>query len=134
MLESAKETTVVPKHQQSLMDPCGEKRKSEVGGYPFFQILGGRGEFSVTVGVLPPYWRPAVKYLPGYKSGSERMKNLARIANMAIDDRMANPSDRNDLLNKLKGGQDAKGKPLERNELTFESVTILIAGSDTISE
>jgi len=62
------------------------------------------------------------------------MKNLARLANMAIDDRIANPTDRNDLVNKLIGGQDAEGKPLDRNELTFESVTILIAGSDTISD
>ena len=134
MLEAANETSVVPK-QQTLMGPRGEKRiESEVAGYPFFQILGGRGAFSVTVGVLPPYWRPAVKYLPGYKSGSERMKNLARIANTAIDDRIANPIDRNDLLNKLIGGQDAEGKPLDRMGLAFESVTILIAGSDTISE
>ena len=86
--------------------------------------MGGRGEFSVTGSVLPPYWGLAVKYLPGYKSGSERMKILARMANL-------NPSDRNDLLNKLKGGQDAEGKPPERNELF---VTILIAGPDTISK
>lgn len=138
MLKATKDADVVPKcpdsRQISMYSRAGNEMDSEVVGVPVSQILGGRGESSVTVGVFPQYWRPIVKRLPGYRSKNDRMKSLARIAIAAIDDRIAYPTDRDDLLNKLQSIRDAEGKPMSREELTAEAVTFLIAGSDTISE
>ena len=134
MLKATKDADVVPKRPDSMNSRGGKEMGSEVVGVPDSQLMGGRGESSVTVGVLPSYWRPIVKRLPGYKSKNDRMKSLARIAITAIADRIANPTDHDDFLNKLQSIRDAEGKPMSREELTAEAVTFLIAGSDTISE
>jgi len=51
-----------------------------------------------------------------------------------VEKRLAQPSDRNDLLSKLQKAKDAEGKPMGRAELTAEALTQLIAGSDTTSK
>jgi benzoate 4-monooxygenase len=52
----------------------------------------------------------------------------------AVEKRLQEPSDRNDLLSKLQHGKDAEGNPMGRAELTAEALTQLIAGSDTTSK
>ena len=52
----------------------------------------------------------------------------------AVAQRLANPSDRVDLLAKLQDGRDDNGDPMGREELTAEALTQLIAGSDTTSK
>ena len=86
------------------------------------------------MGVLPPYCRPFVSQLPGYRYGKECAKDMSGISIMAVAKRLANPSNRADLLNKLQNGRDAEGKPMGREELTAEAQTFLIAGSDTTSK
>ena len=44
------------------------------------------------------------------------------------------PTDRIDLLSKLQQGRDSEGKPMGREELTAEALTLLIAGSDNTSK
>ena len=135
MLQVAKDIAIVPKNQQTVMDSYGKGEvDSEVTGIPAVQILNGRGEYSMSMGALPPHWRPIARHLPGYRFGSECVKNLAGIAIMAVAKRLANPTDRADLLNKLQSGRDAEGKPMGREELTAEALTLLIAGSDTTSK
>ncbi|KAF8635436.1 hypothetical protein AX15_000423 [Amanita polypyramis BW_CC] len=137
MIEAARDIALVPKSlgdQQAVMNSYGkEKINSEVHYIPAVQILNGRGEYSMSMGALPPYWRPIVKQLPGYRFGSDCVKNLAGIAIMAVAKRLANPTDRADLLNKLQNSRDAEGKLMGREELTAEALTLLIAGSDTTS-
>jgi len=87
----------------------------------------------VSMGVLPPWWRPFVRNLPWYAQGKKDVKSLAGIAIMAVAKRLASPTDRVDLLSKLQGGRDSEGKPMGREELTAEALTLLIAGSDTTS-
>ena len=95
---------------------------------------GRRGEYSMCMGVLPPYCRPFVSQLPWYRYGKEYAKDLAGISIMAVAKRLANPSNRADLLNKLQSGRDAEGKLMGGEELTAEAQTFLIAGSDTTSK
>ena len=138
MLEVAKDIAIVPKHHgnhKAVMDSYGKQEVgSELIGVPAAQILAGRGEYSMCMGVLPPYCRPFVSQLPGYRFGKECVKDLAGISIMAVAKRLANPSNRADLLNKLQSGRDAEGKPMGREELTAEAQTFLIAGSDTTSK
>ena len=51
----------------------------------------------------------------------------------AVEKRLAQPSDRNDILSKLQMGKDAEGKPMCRAELTTEALSQLVGGSDTTS-
>jgi len=137
MLEVAKDIAFVPKHhdnQQAVMNSYGKQdMESEVHGIPAVEILNGRGEFSMSMGVLPPHWRSIVKHLPGYRFGGECVRNLAGIAIVAVAKRLTNPTDRVDLLNKLQNSRDADGNLMGREELTAEAQTLLIAGSDTTS-
>ncbi|TDL25279.1 cytochrome P450 monooxygenase pc-bph [Rickenella mellea] len=100
---------------------------------PAVQILNDRGDFSASMGVLPPWVRPLVRKLPWYANGSKAVKNLAGLAVAAVSKRLAEPSGRTDLLSKLQEGKDDDGNPMGRDELTAEALTQLIAGSDTTS-
>lgn len=114
----------------------------ETMSLPAVQIINDRGDFSASLGVLPPWWRPLVKkYIPWYRKGAGAVKNLAGIAVLAIAKRLSmdkemglsGESGRVDLLSKLREGKDEEGKPMGREELTAEALTQLIAGSDTTS-
>ncbi|KXN92561.1 Benzoate 4-monooxygenase [Leucoagaricus sp. SymC.cos] len=134
MIPAAQDVALVAKDQQSMMNAYGkEATADELIGIPAVKILNGRGEFSMTMGCFPPYWRPIVRRLPGFRQGAKDVKNLAGIAIAAVSKRLATPNDRSDLLNKLQAGRDSEGKPLGREELTAEALTLLIAGSDTTS-
>jgi len=133
MLEAATDSAVVPKNQEEAMKSYGTGKVSEVIEIPAVKILNGRGEFSMSMGVLPAWWRPYVRQLPWYRRGQADVKALAGIAIMAVGKRLATPTDRVDLLSKLQAGRDSEGKPMGPEELTAEALTLLIAGSDTTS-
>ncbi|KAK5091856.1 hypothetical protein LTR70_001167 [Exophiala xenobiotica] len=101
---------------------------------PAIEVLNRRGEVSGTLGCLPQL-KPYAKYMPDpfFSKGIEAVQNLAGIAIARVKQRLDNPSDRVDLLARLMQGKDAKGEPLDREELTAEALTQLIAGSDTTS-
>jgi len=133
MLMAAKDSAPVPKSPKDVMDSYGRETAAEVVEIPAVRILNGRGEYSMSMGVLPAWWRPFVRQLPWYRKGQKDVKSLAGIAIMAVAKRLATPTDRNDLLSKLQAGKDEDGNPMGRAELTAEALTLLIAGSDTTS-
>jgi benzoate 4-monooxygenase len=98
---------------------------TEVANIPAVQILNDRGEFSASLGVLPPYWRSFVRsYVPWFRQGGQAVKNLAGLAIMAVKTRLEMEEDktaigdgeRADLLAKLMQGKDDEGKPMGREE------------------
>lgn len=103
---------------------------------PAVQILNSRGDFSASMGVLPPWLRPYIQKLPWYSRGQQAVKHLAGIAIAAVETRLADPTsaERGDLLSKLQEGKDEGGNPMGKKELTAEALTQLIAGSDTTSK
>ncbi|KAG5642361.1 hypothetical protein DXG03_002958 [Asterophora parasitica] len=134
MINAAKDVAKVAQNQDRAMSSYGvssdEDDSTEV---PAVKILNGRGEYSMALGVLPPWWRPYVRLFPWYRRGSKDVKTLAGIAIMAVKKRLAMETDRVDLLSKLKAGRDSNGNPMGGEELTAEALTLLIAGSDTTS-
>jgi benzoate 4-monooxygenase len=137
MIKAAKDFAVVPKDQKAAMDSYGTVTKNssiEIEEISAVKTLNGRGEFSMSMGVLPPWWRPLVRHLPWYSEGQKDVKTLTGIAIMAVAKRLATPTDRVDLLSKLQQGRDSEGKPMGREELTAEALTLLIAGSDNTSK
>lgn len=140
MIDAAKDAAPVAKNQKEAIAGYGrgvkddEQHACAVKEVPAVQILNDRGEYSASMGVLPPWWRPLAKRLPWFAKGNEAVKNLAGLAVAAVSKRLANPTDRTDLLSKLQEGKDDEGKPMGREELTAEALTQLIAGSDTTSK
>ncbi|EJD40202.1 cytochrome P450 monooxygenase pc-bph [Auricularia subglabra TFB-10046 SS5] len=130
-----------------MLDACADSANAAVGGVnalkdgkpmqtvsvPAIRILNERGEFSATMGVLAPWMRPLVLKLPWFARGLSAVRALAGLAIAAVGRRLAEPSDRNDLLAKLQDAKDDDGMPMGPEELTAEALTQLIAGSDTTS-
>lgn len=134
MIKAAKDSALVPTNQENAMKSYGSGASVDVVEIPAVQILNGRGEYSMSMGVLPPRWRPYVRHLPWYSKGQQDVKTLAGIAIMAVAKRLATSTDRVDLLSKLQEGRDGEGNPMGKAELTAEALTLLIAGSDTTSK
>lgn len=72
---------------------------------------------------------------PFFRNGLQAVANLAGIAVARVNERLKNEHqvERLDLLSRLMEGQDSAGNPLQREELTAEALTQMIAGSDTTS-
>lgn len=133
MIMSAKDSAPVAVSHKDAMGSYGSEHECEVIHIPAVQILNRRGEYSASMGVLPPHWRPYARLLPWYRQGSKAVENLAGIAVAAVAKRLTTPTDRVDLLSKLQEGRDDEGRPMGKEELTAEALTQLIAGSDTTS-
>ena len=134
MLVACKDSAPVAVSHADAMAAYGKDCSVQVAHFPAVQVLNDRGEYSAAMGVLPPHWRPFAKRIPWYSRGNQAVQRLAGIAVAAVAQRLANPSDRVDLLAKLQDGRDDNGDPMGREELTAEALTQLIAGSDTTSK
>ena len=137
MLQACKDSAPVAVSHKDAMAAYGEgdAKKVEIEYFPAVQVLNDRGEYSASMGVLPPHWRPLAKRIPWFSRGNQAVRRLAGIAVAAVARRLAAPaSDRVDLLAKLQEGRDDSGAPMGREELTAEALTQLIAGSDTTSK
>ncbi|KAF2149542.1 cytochrome p450 benzoate 4-monooxygenase [Myriangium duriaei CBS 260.36] len=103
---------------------------------PGAQTLNRRGEVSSTLGWILPI-RPYAQYLPDpfFSKGLQAVRNLHGIAEAAVAKRLdaPNPKSRTDILDLLCKAKDHKGNPMPREELISETLTQLIAGSDTVS-
>lgn len=105
------------------------------------ETLNRRGQVSSTLGLLLPL-RPYAKYLPDpfFTKGLEAVRGLHGIAVAAVAKRLngedkgqAIPSRRNDILDMLVRSKGPDGNPIGEEELISETLTQLIAGSDTVS-
>ena len=134
MIQAAKDSAAVATAGQDAMNVYGKETVQEYVEIPAVKILNDRGEFSATMGVLPPWLRPFIRKMPWFRKGSQAVKNLAGMAIVMVAKRLSTPTDRTDLLSKLQQGKDDEGNPMGREELTAEALTQLIAGSDTTSK
>jgi benzoate 4-monooxygenase len=136
MIAAAKDSAPVAKSYEQGISVYGQEAgKCETMSIPAIKVLNDRGEFSASMGVLPPWLRPVVKrYVPWYSRGSDAVKKLSGLAVAAVAKRLASPAYRTDLLSKLQQGKDEDGNLMGREELTAEALTQLIAGSDTTSK
>jgi benzoate 4-monooxygenase len=117
----------------------GTTSSSQIEHLPAIEILNRRGEYSATMGCIPPLLRPLAKKLPWFFRGLESVRKLAGIAIAAVGTRMeleesGEGADSRDLLSKLMKGKDENGNPMGREELTAEALTQLIAGEFRIHE
>ncbi|KAI0646535.1 cytochrome P450 monooxygenase pc-bph [Trametes meyenii] len=134
MLVACKDSAPVAVSTKDAMAVYGQQAEYKVEHFPAVQVLNDRGEYSASMGVIPPIWRPLVKRIPWYSRGNQAVQRLAGIAVAAVARRLATPvDDRKDLLGKLQEARDDNDNLMGREELTAEALTQLIAGSDTTS-
>ncbi|KAJ7728145.1 cytochrome P450 monooxygenase [Mycena maculata] len=131
MIEAARDVAPVPAAKDALSDVTFAK--PDIVRIPAVAVLNGRGEYVMSMGVLPGWWRPLVALLPWYSTRRRNVRELTGIAIVAVSKRLEAQTDRVDLLSKLLAGKDDYGDPMGRSELTAEALTFLIAGSDTTS-
>ena len=142
MINAARDAApVAMKHEAAIANygnsgsKTAENPVGEVVEIPAVKILNERGEFSSSLGVLPPRWRPFLRrFVPWFTQRNVSVENVAGMSIAAVSRRLANPTDRTDLLAKLQQGKDDEGKLMGREELTAEAQTQMIAGSDTTSK
>lgn len=134
MLVACKDSAPVAVSAKAAMASYG-KEDYAVEHFSAVQVLNERGEYAASLGVLPPFWRRLVKFLPWYNVGNQAAQRLTGIAVAAVARRLASPSsNRRDLLAKLQEGRDDHGNPMGRSELTAEALALMTAGSDTTSK
>jgi len=146
MLQAGADVAPVAVDNEAAMAQYGSKGAGgdniKVKLIPAVAILNSRGDFSASMGVLPPWIRPWIKKLPWYARGNQAVKDLAGIAVAAVGKRLASDAKmaelgientKTDLLRRLQQARDDEGRQMERAELTAEALTQLIAGSDTTS-
>jgi benzoate 4-monooxygenase len=138
MLVAAKDSAPVAVSAENAMSSYTSKGgsgegKVDVVYFPAVQILNDRGEFSASLGVLPPHWRSFARgYIPWFRQGGQAVKNLAGLAIMAVKARLDSETDsadiepggRADLLAKLMQGKDDEGKPMGREEWVYRATFI----------
>ncbi|KAI0729796.1 cytochrome P450 [Fomitopsis betulina] len=98
---------------------------------PFVKAMG---DFLVESGLRA--FRPTlVTNMMGYNAKYEQdIQIMADLANKMIADRKANPTDKNDLLNRMLKGKDPRtGKTLSDDNIKNNLLTFLIAGHETTS-
>jgi benzoate 4-monooxygenase len=142
MIRAARDTAPVAIKQEAAMASYGEVDEKgdactrvEVIDVPAIKILNERGEFTSALGTFPAWSRLAISHLvPWFSKRNVSASNVAGIAIAAVAKRLANPTDRSDLLSKLQQGKDENGNLMGREELTAEAQTLMIAGSDTTSK
>ncbi|KAK0430680.1 cytochrome P450 monooxygenase [Armillaria borealis] len=134
MIKAGRDSAMVPDDPLAVMASYGQAgAKYVTKEVPAVKILNGRGDYTMSMGVLPGWWRPLLKRTPLFREGGQDSDTLAGMAIVAVSKRLSEPSDKNDLLSKLQAGKDEQGNPMGREELTAEALTLLIAGSDTTS-
>ena len=136
MLKAGKDIAPVTESRTNAMATYGnEEVEFDAEYFHAVRIVNERGEYSASMGVLPPWARFLLKkFHPWYRKGSVAAVNITGFAIAAISKRLKTPTDRADLLSKLQEGKDSEGNPMGPQELTAEAITQLIAGSETAAQ
>ena len=108
-------------------------------GYDLINTVDTRGEVLNTIGHLPRWIRPYMKYFridPFFYNGLRSTANLEAIGRAAFGKRKAESSStqRKDLMSFLLNARDPDtGGPLPDKEVIAEAISFIVGGSDTTS-
>lgn len=135
MLEAAQDTAQVATSQDAALDGYDKEDVSlQYETISAVETINQASSIGVFLGTLPPWCRPIAYWLPKIQAQSKGRHAIRTMAVTAVSKRLHSSSPRADLLSKLLDGRDGEGKPLGKRELSAESLSIIIAGSDTTSK
>ncbi|KAH8824008.1 cytochrome P450 [Flagelloscypha sp. PMI_526] len=108
---------------------------------PAIKLIASSTEFVIALATLPPYARSWIRSLLSWStSRGKAMWNLVGLALLMASRRVKETTEdkekggfANDLLAKFQEAKDEAGNPLQLTELAAESMTMVVAGSDTSS-
>ncbi|PSS34123.1 hypothetical protein PHLCEN_2v1833 [Hermanssonia centrifuga] len=130
MLVAARDSTQIATSQKAAMESYGvEDAKLEYVTISAVDAVNVASSIVVFLGVLPPWIRPIMA-----RFFATKMRATGELASMvvtAVAKRLVSSVSRQDLLSKLLEGRDEQDTALSKNELSAESLTLLVAGSDT---
>ncbi|KAK0494012.1 cytochrome P450 monooxygenase pc-bph [Armillaria luteobubalina] len=133
MVKAGKDIAQVPQESLAMMGSYGQVAlKYAMKEIPAIETLSGCSTTTM-LGVVPEWWRVLFKHIPFFRQGEENIDALLRMVILAVSKRLEVPTDRNDVLGKLLAGKDEQGNPIGREELTVESLALLVGGSDMTS-
>ncbi|OCH91605.1 cytochrome P450 monooxygenase pc-bph [Obba rivulosa] len=147
MLVAGKDTARIAKSLQAAMQSLGNvsKPSERLSAYeeediPAISSINRRSEFLVAFATLPIWLRHLVRQLPFSSGGVAATREIMSMAATTASRRVRALYDggdgekrRPDFLTKLLECRDEDGKALDPKELAAEAQTLLIAGSDTLS-
>jgi len=140
MLKSGKDVARVAKNPEEGFKAIekysegADKLSIEEEDIPYIEVLSQRSEAIAPLGCLSSRtWQMILQRLPRYSNNRTASQKLAALSIMAVARRLANPSGRPDMLQKLLEARDDDGKPLSPVELSAEAFVLIVAGSDTIA-
>ncbi|KAH9924737.1 cytochrome P450 [Fomitopsis serialis] len=139
MLKAGKDVARVAKNPEEgykaieKFSEGADKLSIEEEDIPYIEVLSTRAEAIAPLAFISRTWQTILQQLPGYGSNRPASKKLAALSIMAVARRLANPSGRPDMLQKLLEARDDDGKPLSPVELSAEAFVLIVAGSDTIA-
>ncbi|EJC97641.1 cytochrome P450 [Fomitiporia mediterranea MF3/22] len=143
MVCNASDTVQITVDQKASMDKYGQKDADQGSGKSAIEtetkeiqavkVLNNRTNFDAHAGSFPPRFRPFMRRLPRFSECLQSSEDLAGFTVTAVARRLAFPSYRTDILSKLQQSKDEHGKPFSKEEVTSDAQTMLIAGSDTVS-
>lgn len=133
MTASGTDIVRVATDQEAVMKSFGsEQMQFEEVEIPVVKTILDRSEFLTASAMMPAWIRPIVRHLtPG---GSKAMETFGTLVVTALTKRLSAPSDRVDLLSRMIEVKNNGGKPMNRQELSAEATTLIIAGSDTTAK
>ncbi len=133
MLVAARDSTQIATSQKAAMESYGvEDAKLEYVTISAVDAVNVASSIVVFLGVLPPWIRPIMA-----RFFATKMRATGELASMvvtAVAKRLVSSVSRQDLLSKLLEGRDEQDTALSKNELSAESLTLLVAGSDTTAK
>ncbi|KAH9949850.1 cytochrome P450 monooxygenase pc-bph [Amylocystis lapponica] len=142
MLRSGKDNMKVVKSLETGMDAFNTsvEHHYETEDISAISTLARRAEIAIVLAFMPNYWRGFVQRLPWFSEGVTTLRQLKAMAVAAVARRLAESTlgngeleKREDMLQRLLEGRDDQGNPMAASELSTEALTLLIAGSDTVS-
>ncbi|PSS34121.1 hypothetical protein PHLCEN_2v1831 [Hermanssonia centrifuga] len=112
------------------MDAYGvQDAKLEYKTISAVEAINSASSIGVFLGILPLWLRPIVSRF--FAAKMKARSSLGSMAATAVAKRLVSSAFRQDLLSKLLEGRDEQDRPLGKKELSAESLSLLVAGSDT---
>ncbi len=133
MLAAVRDSTQIVTSQKAAMDAYGvQDAKLEYKTISAVEAINSASSIGVFLGILPLWLRPIVSRF--FAAKMKARSSLGSMAATAVAKRLVSSAFRQDLLSKLLEGRDEQDRPLGKKELSAESLSLLVAGSDTTAK
>lgn len=142
MIQAGKDEALVAGTLEEAMMSLKNLKSSETPtslerlSVPAVKTISEGTAYNLFLGCLPAWMRPLVMSLPSFRKSSKIRKGMGTMAVTAVVNRVRRQHEivRNDFLTKLLESREIEGQGIDDKEVAGESLSLLVAGSDTTSK